>query len=82
MNLSKYSRKDMTDTMKYFEQQTFSPLCSVLYLVHQKSSPIFQSCDRLKSDTSAAQKKKQNKTKQKNAFRSGLPNCHKLWDIA
>ena len=49
--------------MKHFEQQTSSTLCSVLYLVHPKSSSIFQSCERLKSDTSAAQKK-QNKTKQ------------------
>ena len=82
----------MTDTMKHFEQQTSSTLCSVLYLVHPKSSSIFQSCYRLKSDTSAAQKKqnktkekKQNKTKQKKtkqkkktAFRSGLPICHEL----
>ena len=52
--LSKYTRKDMTDTMKHFEQQTSSTLCSVLYLVHPKSSSIFQSCERLKSDMSAA----------------------------
>ena len=51
----------MTDTMKHFEQQTFSTLCSVLYLVHPKRKFIFQSCDRLKSDTSAAQKKKKKK---------------------
>ena len=53
----------MTDTMKHFEQQTSSTLCSVLYLVHPKSSSIFQSCDRLKSDTSAAQGKKKKKKK-------------------
>ena len=47
--------------MKQFEQHTSSTLCSVLYLVHPKSSSIFQSCDRLKSDTSAAQKKKKQK---------------------
>ena len=58
--LSKYTRKDMTDTMKHFEQQASSTLCSVLYLVHPKSSSIFQSCERLKSDTSAAQNKKKN----------------------
>ena len=52
----------MTDTMKHFEQQTSSTLCSVLYLVHPKSSSIFQSCERLKSDTSAAQEKKKKKT--------------------
>ena len=45
------------------EQQTSSTLCSVLYLVHPKSGSIFQSCDRLKSDTSAAQKKKKKKKK-------------------
>ena len=28
--------KDMTDTIKLFEQQTSSTLCSVLYLVHPK----------------------------------------------
>ena len=32
--------------MKHFEQQTSSTLCSVLYLIHPKSSSIFQSCDR------------------------------------
>ena len=59
----------MTDTMKHFEQQTSSTLCSVLYLVHPKSSSIFQSCDRPKSDTSAAQKKKK-KRKEKNTHLS------------
>ena len=44
--------------MKHFEQQTFSTLCSILCLVHPKLKFIFQSCDRLKSDTSAAQEKK------------------------
>ena len=48
----------MTETMKHLEQQTSSTLCSDLYFVHPKSSSIFQSCERLKSDTSAAQKKK------------------------
>ena len=55
---------------------------SVFCLVHPKSSSIFQSCERLKSDTSAAQKKKKKKLLKKNAFRSGLPICHELWDIA
>ena len=49
--------------MKHFEQQTSSTLCSVLYLVHPKSSSIFQSCEQLKSGTSAAQEK--NKLKKK-----------------
>ena len=53
----------MTNTMKHFEQQTSSTLCSVLYLAHPKSSSIFQSCDRLKSDTSAAQEKKKKRLK-------------------
>ena len=49
----------MKNTMKHFEQQTSSTLRSVLYiLLIQKSSSIFQSCDRLRSDTSAAQEKK------------------------
>ena len=48
----------MTDTVKHFEQHTSLTLCSVLYLVHPKSSSTFQSCERLKSDTSAAQEKK------------------------
>ena len=34
--LSKYRWKDMTDTIKHFEQQTSSTLFSVLYLVHPK----------------------------------------------
>ena len=51
----------MTDTMKHFEKPTSSTLCSVLYLVHPKSSSIFQSCDRFKSDTSSAQGKKKKK---------------------
>ena len=76
----------MTDTMKHFEQQTSSILCSVLYL-HPKASSIFQSCDLLKSDTYAAQKKKKKKKKKKTlkkkkkkktALRSGLPICHEL----
>ena len=80
--LSKYTRKDITETMKHFEQQTSSTLCSLLYLTHPKSSSIFQSCDRLKFGTSAALKKKkiqtnkQNKKRKKPAFRSGLPICH------
>ena len=54
----------MKNTMKHFEQQTSSTLCSVLYiLLIQKSSSIFQSCDRLRSDTSAAQEKKTKQNK-------------------
>ena len=60
---SKYTWKDMTDTIKHFEQQTSSTLCSVLYLVHPKnqSSSICQteqSCDQLKSDIKKMFKKK------------------------
>ena len=81
----------MTDSIKHFEQQTSLTLCSWILFI-QKSSSIFQteqSCDRLKSDTSAAQNKKtktKNKNKHththththKNAFRLGLPICHKF----
>ena len=70
--LSKYTRKDMSDTMKHFEQQTSSTLCSVLYLVHPKSSSIFQSCDRLKSDTSAAKKTKNKQTNKKTIKKTHL----------
>ena len=61
-------------------------LSCILFI--QKSSSIFQRCDWLKSDTSrpSAQKERKKKTKKKkkkkNAFRSGLPICHELWDIA
>ena len=61
----------MTDTIKHFEQLTTSTVvCPVsCSSKNQKSSSIFhteQSCDRLKSDTSAAQKKKtKTKTKKK-----------------
>ena len=50
----------MTDTIKHFEQQTSLQRCVLSCILFiQKSSSIFhteQSCDRLKSDTSAAQK--------------------------
>ena len=52
-------------------------LSCILFI--QKSSSIFQSCGRLKSDTFAAQKKKKNV--KKTTFRLGLPICHELWDI-
>ena len=62
--------QELTDTMKHFQQKTSSTLCSVLYLVHPKSSSMFQSCERLKSDTSAAQKKKKKKLFKKPHLRS------------
>ena len=46
-------------------------LSCILFI--QKSSSIFQSCERLKSDTSAAQKKK-NKKKQKTKKKNTLKN--------
>ena len=52
----------MTDTIKHFEQQNSSTLCSCILFI-QKSSSIFQSYDRLKSEKSAAQKKKKKKKK-------------------
>ena len=60
----------MTDTMKHFEQQTSSTLCSVLYLVHPKSSSIyFKAVDDsnltcLLLRKKLTNKQKQNKTKQ------------------
>ena len=71
--------------MKHSEQQTSSTLCSVLYLVHPKSSSIFQSCEWLNLTRLLLRKKKKKKKKKtvkKTAFRSGLPICHELWDIA
>ena len=44
-------------------------LCSALYLVHPKSSSIFQSCDRLKSDTFAAQEKKKQQQQQQKTLK-------------
>ena len=60
----------MTDTIKHFEQQTSSTMCSVLYLCSSKNQVLIfhteQSYDRLKFETSAAQnKKKKKKTKKK-----------------
>ena len=60
----------MTDTIRHFEQQTSSTLCSVLYqVVHPKIKfhiHTEQSCDRLKFETeSAAQKKKKKKLKKR-----------------
>ena len=52
----------MADTIRHFEQQTPSTMCSVLYqVVHPKIKfhiHTEQCCDRLKFETSAAQKKK------------------------
>ena len=82
--LSKYTRKDMADTMKHFEQQTFSTLCSVLYLVHPEikfhisklwPTQIWHVC-------CSGKKMKKKKNVKKTAFWSGLPICHELWDIA
>ena len=73
----------MIDTIKHFEQQTsFCVLSCILFI--QKSSSIFhteQSCGRLKFDTFAAQKKRGGGDLKKNAYRSGLPICRKLWDM-
>ena len=67
MNLlvKKYKKRYDRRALKHFEQQTSSTLCSVLCLVHPKSSSISQSCERLKSDTSAAQEKKKKKRKER-----------------
>ena len=76
----------MTDTMKHFEQQTSSTLvfclvsCSSKIKFHISKlwpTQIWHVCCSEKK-----KKKKKKKTLKKNAFRSGLPICHKLWDIA
>ena len=51
----------MTDTMKPLNNRLFQLCVLSCILFIQKSSSIFQSCDRLKSDTSAAQEKKKKK---------------------
>ena len=67
--LVKIRWKDMTDSIKQFEQQTSLTPCSVLYLVYlkiQKWSVIFQTeqmCDWLKFETSLQKKKKKLKNK-------------------
>ena len=53
----------MTDTMKPFNNRLFQLCVRSCILLIQKSSSIFQSCDWLKSDMSAAQKKKMLKKK-------------------
>ena len=73
--LSKYRWKDMTDTIKHFEQ-TSPTLCSDLYLCYSKikfhisyrtklwPTQIWNVCCSTK----------------KNAFRSCFSICHKLWE--
>ena len=63
--LSKYTWKDMTDTIEHFKHRLLQHCVLSCILFIQKSSSIFQSCDWLKSDTSAAQKKKKKKKKKK-----------------
>ena len=45
----------MTDTMKHFEQQTLNSVFCLVSCSSKIKFSIFQSCDWLKSDTSAAQ---------------------------
>ena len=80
--LSKYTRKDMTNTMKHFEQQTSSTLCSVLYLAHPKIKFHISKLWPTQIWHVCCSRKKKKKTFKKTAFRSGLPICHELWDIA
>ena len=80
--LSKYKRKDMIDTMKYFERQTSSTLRSVLYLFIQNQAPYFKAVNDSNLTRLLLKKKRKKKPVKKNAFRSGLPICHELWDIA
>ena len=82
---SKYTRKDMTDTMKHFEQQTSSTLCSVFKCLVSCSAknqvPYFKAVTD-SNLTLLLLRRKKKKPLKKNAFRSGLPICHELWDIA
>ena len=81
---SKYTRKDMTDTVKHFVQQTSSTLCSVFKCLVSCSSknqvPYFKAVTD--SNLTRLLLRREKKTLKKNAFRSGLPICHELWDIA
>ena len=74
--VSKYTWKDMPDIIKHFEQQTFfnSVLCLNCILFIQKSSSIFHTEQRLWSTQIW------HVCCWGDAFRSGLPICHKLWD--
>ena len=80
--LSKYTRKDMTDTMKHFEQQTFSTQRSVLHPVHSKIKLHISKLWPTQIWHVCFSGKKKLKKKKKNAIRSGLPIWHKFWDIA
>ena len=51
--------------MKQFEQDCFNSCVLSCILFIQKSGSIFQSCDRLKSDTSAAQRQTEREKKKK-----------------
>ena len=73
--LSKNTRKDMTDTMKHFEQQTSSTF--VFCLVSCSPKIKFHI-----SKLWPTQIWRLLLRKKKNAFRSGLSICHELWDIA
>ena len=74
--LSKYRWKDMTDTIKQFEQQTSWTLCSVLYLVHPKIKFHISYWTKLwptQKKKKVNKKVKKKKKKKKNAVRSGFP---------
>ena len=81
--LSKYRWKDMTDTIKHFEQQTSSTLRSVLYLVHPKIKFHIFKLNKVVTDSNLKHLLLggEKKNIKKNVFRSGFPICHKLWDI-
>ena len=59
----------MTDTIKHFEQQTLQFLVLSCILFIQKSSSVFQSCDR-SNMTTQEKKKKKKKTHLGQVFRS------------
>ena len=57
--------KDMTDTIKHFEQQTLQLCVLSCILFIQKSSSVFQSCDRSNLTTQGKKKKKKKKKKKR-----------------
>ena len=77
--LSKNTRKGMTETMKHYEHQTSSTL--VFCLVSCSSKIKFHISKLWPTQIWHVCCSEKKKTLKKNAFRSGLPICHELWDI-
>ena len=79
--LSKNIRKGMTDTMKHYEQQTSSTLVFCLVSCSSKIKFHISKLWPTQIWHVCCSEKKKKKNVKKNAFRSGLPICHELWDI-